>query len=41
MLMPEKVKHRKMHRGRAKGKAKGGTSVSFGQYGVQRLESVG
>ncbi|MCX6088484.1 MAG: 50S ribosomal protein L16 [Caldiserica bacterium] len=38
MLMPEKVKHRKMQRGRTKGKAKGGTSVSFGEYGVQVLE---
>jgi len=27
MLMPERVKYRKMHRGRTKGRAKGGTSV--------------
>jgi large subunit ribosomal protein L16 len=38
MLMPKKVKHRKHHRGRTKGKAKGGTSVTFGEYGIQALE---
>jgi large subunit ribosomal protein L16 len=38
MLMPEKVKYRKMHRGRMKGKAKGGFEVSFGEYGIQTLE---
>lgn len=38
MLMPERVKYRKMHRGRTKGKAKGATSVHFGEYGVQALE---
>lgn len=38
MLMPKKVKHRKTHRGRTKGQAKGGTSVSFGEYGIQALE---
>ncbi|WP_436793650.1 50S ribosomal protein L16 [Actinospongicola halichondriae] len=38
MLMPKKVKHRKTHRGRTKGKAKGGTEVSFGEYGIQALE---
>ncbi|MDZ7674382.1 MAG: 50S ribosomal protein L16 [Acidimicrobiales bacterium] len=38
MLMPKKVKHRKHHRGRTKGYAKGGTEVSFGEYGIQALE---
>ncbi|MGB3410299.1 MAG: 50S ribosomal protein L16 [Microthrixaceae bacterium] len=38
MLMPRKVKHRKTHRGRIKGVAKGATEVSFGQYGIQALE---
>ena len=38
MLMPRKVKHRKTHRGRTKGVAKGATEVSFGQYGIQALE---
>lgn len=39
MLMPKKVKHRKMHRGSRAGKAKGGTSLNFGDYGLQALES--
>ena len=38
MLMPKKVKHRKQQRGRLKGRAKGGTEVSFGDYGIQALE---
>lgn len=38
MLMPRKVKHRKTHRGRTKGPAKGGTQVNHGQYGIQALE---
>jgi len=38
MLMPKKVKHRKQHRGRRTGTAKGATQVSFGQYGIQVLE---
>ena len=38
MLSPKKVKHRKQHRGRMKGKAKGGTQVHFGDYGLQAVE---
>jgi large subunit ribosomal protein L16 len=38
MLMPRKVKHRKQHRGRLTGDAKGGTNVNFGDYGLQALE---
>jgi len=38
MLMPKKVKYRRQHRGRMKGKAKGGTSIQFGEYGLQALE---
>ncbi len=38
MLAPKKVKHRKQHRGRMKGKAKGGTQVHFGDYGLQAAE---
>jgi large subunit ribosomal protein L16 len=38
MLMPRKVKHRKMQRGRMSGKATGGTMVNFGDYGIQALE---
>jgi large subunit ribosomal protein L16 len=36
--MPKKVKHRKQHRGRMKGQSKGGTEVTFGEYGIQALE---
>jgi large subunit ribosomal protein L16 len=38
MLMPRKVKHRKVQRGRLTGQAKGGTMVTFGDYGIQALE---
>jgi large subunit ribosomal protein L16 len=38
MLMPKKVKHRKVQRGRLSGQAKGGTTVNFGDYGIQALE---
>lgn len=38
MLMPRKVAHRKHHRGRTRGMAKGGTELSFGEYGIQALE---
>lgn len=38
MLMPKKVKHRKQHRAKRSGKAKGATSVTFGEYGIQVLE---
>ncbi len=38
MLMPKRVKYRKQHRGRMKGKETRGTEVSFGQYGLQALE---
>ena len=40
MLMPKRVKYRKTHRGRMKGKAKGGTCLAFGKYGLQALEPV-
>ncbi|MCI0425352.1 MAG: 50S ribosomal protein L16 [Actinobacteria bacterium] len=39
MLMPKRTKHRKVHRGRRTGVAKGGTQVSFGEYGLQAVES--
>ena len=38
MLVPKKLKYRKPHRGRMRGKAKGGTEVHFGEYGLQALE---
>ena len=38
MLAPKRVKHRKQHRGRMKGRATGGTEVHFGDYGLLALE---
>ena len=38
MLMPRKVRHRKLNRSRMSGNAKGGTEVSFGDFGIQALE---
>ena len=38
MLMPRKVRHRKTHRGRMTGASKGGTKITFGDYGIQALE---
>ena len=38
MLMPRKVAHRKHHRSRTRGLAKGGTSLAFGEFGIQALE---
>ncbi len=38
MLMPKRVKHRKEHRGRMRGKARRGSNISFGEYGLQALE---
>jgi large subunit ribosomal protein L16 len=38
MLIPKRVKHRKVHRGRMKGTSKGGTTLGFGEYGLQALE---
>ncbi len=39
LLSPKRVKFRRMHRGHRRGKASGGTQVSFGEYGLQALES--
>jgi large subunit ribosomal protein L16 len=38
VLMPKRTKHRKVHRGRRTGMAKGGTAVNFGEFGLQALE---
>ena len=38
MLMPRKVRHRKVQRGRMTGAAKGGTKIAFGDYGIQALD---
>ncbi len=39
MLMPKKVKYRKQQRGRRRGRAKGGDTIAFGDYGLQALEA--
>ena len=38
MLMPKRVKYRKVQRGRMRGKAYRGSEISFGEYGLQALE---
>ena len=38
MLLPKRVKYRKVHRGRLKGTAHKGTKVTYGEYGIQALE---
>ena len=37
MLQPKKTKYRKAHKGRIRGKAKGGTTLNFGAYGLKAL----
>ena len=38
MLIPRRVKHRKQHHPKRSGKAKGGTAVAFGDFGLQATE---
>ncbi len=38
MLMPKKVKFRKMQKGRMTGKAYRGSEISFGEFGLKALE---
>ena len=38
MLMPKRVKFRRQHRGRMKGFATRGSSISFGEYGLKAIE---
>lgn len=38
MLMPKRTKFRKAHRGRMKGRPLAGSSIAFGEYGLQALE---
>jgi large subunit ribosomal protein L16 len=40
MLIPRKVRHRKQHHPKRGGVAKGGTKVSFGEYGIQAVEGA-
>ena len=38
MLMPKRVKHRRVFRGRMKGKAHRGNFVSYGEYGLMAMQ---
>jgi large subunit ribosomal protein L16 len=38
MLMPKRVKYRRIHRGRMKGNATRGNTLTYGEYGLQALE---
>lgn len=40
MLMPRRIKHRKQHHPKRSGTAKGGTTLAFGQYGLQAVEGA-
>ena len=39
MLAPKKTKYRKRHKGRIRGAAKGGTDITFGDFGLQAIDS--
>lgn len=39
MLMPKRIKYRKMQRGRKRGKAYRGSEVTFGEYGLKAMEA--
>ena len=39
MLMPKRTKFRKHHRGRMRGRAKGGDTVAFGEFGLQATDA--
>ncbi len=38
MLMPKRVKYRRVHRGRMKGEALRGNTITYGEFGLQALE---
>jgi large subunit ribosomal protein L16 len=38
MLMPKKVKFRKVHRGNRRGMSKGAREITFGEYGLEAIE---
>ena len=39
MLLPKRVKYRRQHRGKMRGQSKGGTEITFGEFGLQALEA--
>jgi len=40
MLMPKRVKYRKTHRGRRRGKAYRGSSIAFGEFGLMSMQAA-
>ena len=38
MLQPKRTKHRKLHKGRIRGEAKGGSDMNFGTFGLKAIE---
>ena len=40
MLMPKKIKYRKVQKGRKSGRSKGAREVTFGEYGLQAVEAA-
>ena len=38
MLQPKRTKHRKLHKGRIRGLAKGGSDLNFGSFGLKAIE---
>ncbi len=41
MLLPKRVKYRRVQRGRLTGKATRGNTVTYGEFGLQALEPAG
>jgi large subunit ribosomal protein L16 len=41
MLMPKRVKRRRVHRGRMSGKATRGNTIAYGKFGLVALEPAG
>ena len=40
MLQPKRVKHRKQHKGRIRGNAERGATISFGSFGLKAMEPI-
>lgn len=40
MLQPKRIKYRKQHRGRRKGKANAGITINFGEFGLVAMENA-
>ncbi len=40
MLQPKRVKYRKTHKGRRRGEAQSGNTITFGEFGLRAMESA-